>query len=202
MSDRSHWDRIYGTRRDEDLSWHEEEPSLSLELIREACALPCRVIDVGGGSSVLAQRLVTEDRAEVTVLDISETALEKARARAGHEASSIRWIAADVTVTEDIGTYDVWHDRAAFHFLTEPEERQAYATLASRTIPQGGLVIIATFGPGGPTSCSGLPVCRYDSASLAQELGGDFELHRSLATTHRTPGGVSQEFVHSVFMRR
>ncbi|MBK5228988.1 MAG: class I SAM-dependent methyltransferase, partial [Actinobacteria bacterium] len=94
MSDRSHWDRIYGTRRDEDLSWHEEEPSLSLELIREACALPCRVIDVGGGSSVLAQRLVTEDRAEVTVLDISETALEKARARAGHEASSIRWIAA------------------------------------------------------------------------------------------------------------
>lgn len=160
------------------------------------------MIDVGGGSSVLAQRLVTEDRAEVTVLNISETALEKARARAGHEASSIRWIAADVTVAEDIGTYDVWHDRAAFHFLTEPEERQAYATLASRTIPRGGLVIIATFGPGGPTSCSGLPVCRYDSASLAQELGGDFELHRSLATTHRTPGGVSQEFVYSVFMRR
>src|SRR5262249_40854746 len=135
------------------------------------------------------------------VLDISETALSRAKARLGHRASRVDWIVADITEIESLGTFDVWHDRAVFHFLTDASDRRKYVELARRTVPVGGHLIIATFADDGPEQCSDLDVCRYNAETLGAELSEGFSLVREARETHTTPWGSSQAFFYGVFRR-
>jgi SAM-dependent methyltransferase len=196
---RAHWDEVYASKSEAEVSWTQADPALSLALIREVCASG-RVIDVGGGTSVLSKKLL-EARYSVAVLDISGAAIARAKDQMGEDARRVQWIVADVTASPALGTFDVWHDRAVFHFLVEAKDRAAYVELLSRTIPRGGHAIIATFALNGPERCSGLPVQRYDAKGLGEELGSGFELRRSREEIHHTPWGASQAFQYSVFRR-
>lgn len=199
MNSREHWDNAYSNKRDSEVSWTQADPRLSLSLVTEVCPKGS-IIDVGGGNSVLVDRLLDAGYS-VAVLDISEAALARARARLGPRGDQVRWIGADVTGSPELGHFDVWHDRAVFHFLTRPADRAAYVALLTRTIRSGGHAIIATFAPDGPTQCSGLDVCRYDGASLAAELGKILVLMKTVSESHLTPWGKAQSFQYSVFRR-
>jgi SAM-dependent methyltransferase len=199
---KDHWEAVYATRAETGVSWYQDEPRLSLELIRAvAPAKGGRIIDAGGGASVLVDRLLDLPFGEIAVLDISETALGKAKARLGERAERVRWVVADVTEGPGLGAFDVWHDRAVFHFLTDPDDRRSYAELARQTVPLGGHLVIATFADDGPMRCSDLGVSRYNARSLASELGEGFSLVREARETHATPWGSSQAFVYGVFKR-
>ena len=194
-----HWETVYTSKSDAELSWTQQEPTTSLTLIEDVCPAG-RVIDVGGGTSLLAERLLDRGYA-VTVLDISQAAIDRARQRLGARITEVSWIVADVTAGPDLGTFDVWHDRAVFHFLTASGDRAAYAALLARTVPVGGHAVIATFAPDGPEKCSGLEVRRYDGRALAAELGPRFHVLRSVPELHRTPWGAVQSFQYSLFER-
>jgi 2-polyprenyl-3-methyl-5-hydroxy-6-metoxy-1,4-benzoquinol methylase len=199
---RAHWDSVYRTKREEEVSWFQASPTVSLDLIHAAGAgRQASIIDVGGGVSRLVDALSDEGFADLTVLDISEQATETAKARLGARASGVRWIVADVTKWQPEGTYDVWHDRAAFHFLTAPEDRAAYAERVRRAVRPGGHIIIGTFALDGPERCSGLPVVRHDAASIGAVLGPSFKLIESRRDNHQTPMGGSQKFQFSRFQR-
>jgi len=199
---KDHWEHVYSTKAETGVSWYQDEPRLSLELIGAvAPAEGGRIIDVGGGASILVDRLLGLHFGEIAVLDISETALGKARARLGERAERVRWVVADVTEAPVLGTFDVWHDRAVFHFLTDPDDRRSYVELARQTVPEGGHLVIATFADDGPKQCSNLDVCRYNARSLAAELGEGFSLIREARETHTTPSGTSQSFIYGVFRR-
>ena len=194
-----HWETVYTSKNDAELSWTQAEPVTSLALIAEACPSG-RVIDVGGGTSLLAARLL--DRGyTVTVLDISQAAMDRARQHLGARASEVGWMVADVTAGPDLETFDVWHDRAVFHFLTASADRVAYAAQLARTVPVGGHAVIATFALDGPEKCSGLDVRRYDGGALAAELGPQFRLMKSVPELHRTPWSAPQSFQYSLFKR-
>jgi len=200
---KEHWEQVYSTKGETGVSWYQREPRLSLELIRAvAPAAGGRIIDVGGGASVLVDRLLDLPFERIAVLDISETALGKARARLGARAARVEWIAADVTETQDVGTFEVWHDRAVFHFLTDAADRCNYVELARRTVPKGGNLIVATFADEGPPRCSGLDVCRYNPDSLSAAIGQGFTLVREARETHTTPWESSQQFFYGVFRRQ
>jgi SAM-dependent methyltransferase len=197
-----HWEKVYGTKADDEVSWYEPSPDLSLKLVREAEAQGARsVIDIGGGTSRLVDGLLDDDLDRLAVLDLSETALERARDRLGSKAERVEWIQGDITQMTDVGRFDVWHDRALFHFITSDEGRRAYRSLLERTVTDRGWAIIATFGPQGPERCSGLEVERYDAESLAREVGSGFKLHRSELVDHTTPREKHQQFVYTVFGR-
>src|SRR3954454_13006981 len=200
---KDHWETVYSTMAETDVSWYQDEPRLSLELIETvAPSEGGRIIDVGGGASVLVDRLLDLPFGEIAVLDISETALGKARDRLRERAERVRWVVADVTEAPELGTFDVWHDRADFHFLTDPDDRRSYVELARRTVPEGGHLVIATFADDGPKRCSDLDVCRYNARSLASELGEGFSLVRGARETHTTPWDSSQPFFYGVYMRQ
>jgi SAM-dependent methyltransferase len=200
---KTHWETVYSTKGETGVSWYQDEPRLSLELIGAvAPAKGGRIIDVGGGASVLVDRLLDHPFESIAVLDISEIAIAKARLRLGERAGRVRWVVADVTESPELWAFDVWHDRAVFHFLTDPADRRGYVELALRTVPQGGHMVIATFADDGPTQCSNLDVCRYNARSLSSELGEGFSLMREAREMHRTPRGSSQAFVYGVFKRQ
>ena len=195
-----HWDGIYGARAPETLSWY--APHLaSLDLIRES-PRNAAIIDVGGGASTLAQDLLELGFQDITVLDISETALDLARGRLGERAARVEWIRADIAKIGQLPkVFDVWHDRAVFHFLTLEAERRAYARLLRRSLKPGGRAIMLTFAPDGPSKCSGLPVMRYDAQSLKRALGEPLELRSSQPMIHVTPDGREQAFALCEFVR-
>lgn len=203
MDRKSHWDSVYSTKTPGELGWYQAHPEMSLRLI-EASGIGKdeALIDVGGGASLLVDRLVAAGYRQVTVLDISAAALASAQTRLGVRADNVHWLAEDVTRFTPAGTYSLWHDRAVFHFLTDATERRAYLHAAERALNPGGQLIIATFALDGPEKCSGLPVVRYDAQSLAQEAGGNFELLESCGETHVTPGGGKQSFTYCRFRRR
>ena len=202
MDRKTHWEQVYSTKGETGVGWYQGEPRLSLELIGAvAPTRGGRIIDVGGGASVLVDRLLDLPFEKVAVLDISETALGKARARLGERAGRVQWVVADVTQAAELGTFDVWHDRAVFHFLTAPADRRRYIELGRRTVPAGGHLVIATFADDGPKRCSDLEVCRYNALSLASELGEGFSLVRETRETHTTPWGSPQAFIYGVFRR-
>lgn len=198
MDARAHWDRIYSTKLPETLSWHRQHLETSLTLIeRAAPETTASIIDVGGGESTLVDDLVARGYQNLTVLDISRTALEIARHRLSFQGAKVRWLAADVTVADlPHHAYDVWHDRAVFHFLTTAEERLAYVRQTLRAVKPGGHVIVSTFGPEGPVNCSGLDVVRYDADRLHDEFGAQFRLVESSKELHRTPFGTTQQFLY------
>jgi len=202
-SDRAHWEGRYSAKAPEAVSWYEPHPQRSVELVQATGLDPqARILDVGGGASSLAAQLLVMGYTDVTVADISPAALAHARANLGSDAERIVWIEADVR-TYDFGRrYDLWHDRAVFHFMVSAADREGYLGVLRRTLRPGGHLIIATFGPQGPSECSGLPVQRYGVEELMAVLGGEFTLASSSLATHRTPSGASQQFLYARLLRR
>lgn len=202
MDQKKHWETIYQTKDVHTVSWFQPEARESLELItRFAPDRNSSIIDVGGGASVLVDDLITAGYGDVTVLDVSETALEISRHRLGDDARRVKWIAADVRDVPLDGTYTVWHDRAVFHFLTDAADRRAYVAQVERTVVPGGYVLIATFAEDGPATCSGLPVVRYSPASLHSEFGAAFRIVTTEHEDHHTPGGREQSFLYCLCRR-
>jgi len=205
MSDdrQAHWDHVYATKQDDEVSWYEPKPDHSLELVDAALSEGARsIVDIGGGTSRLVDGLIRRDLDRLAVLDVSESALARSRDRLGPLARKVEWISADVTDLDDLGVFDIWHDRAVFHFLITEEDRRRYRDLAAKTLPAGGRLIIATFGPDGPNRCSGLDVRRYDRALLSSELGAGFIPARDQIVDHQTPAGRHQQFLYAMFVRR
>jgi SAM-dependent methyltransferase len=205
-SRQAHWEDVYTTKGENEVSWFQHSPAPSLDLIVQAGATPeSGIIDIGGGASRLVDNLVEQGFEDVTVLDLSAAALAAARNRLeshfGAGAHRVQWIVADVTTWEPARMYDIWHDRAAFHFLTDPSDRDAYIARLGRGLRIGGHAIIATFALDGPEKCSGLPVARYDSASLGRTLGDAFRLIHTERHQHATPWESRQAFQFSVFRR-
>jgi 2-polyprenyl-3-methyl-5-hydroxy-6-metoxy-1,4-benzoquinol methylase len=198
----AHWENVYATKGEDEVSWFQENPAPSLELIATARLTPeAAIIDIGGGASRLVDGLLARGFQNVTVLDLSQSALGVAKARLGHAADRVRWVATDVTTWEPPHTYDLWHDRAAFHFLTEHASRSAYVDRLKKALKPAGHVVIGTFAPDGPERCSGLPITRHDAVSLAATLGAEFELIDSRRHEHVTPWGSPQQFQFSIFRR-
>lgn len=197
-----HWEKIYASKRDDELSWHQPHSGVSFELITQFSRPGSSVIDMGGGSSSLAGQLLLAGFRPITVLDIAPAALTRARNRlAPSIQAEINWVSGDVLSTPDLPSCDVWHDRAAFHFLTSSQDQAAYGEVAARTVKPGGHLIVGTFEMNGPDSCSGLPVHRYDSDSLSKVFRDHFRLKFAMQEHHVTPSGVRQPFVFVVMQR-
>jgi trans-aconitate methyltransferase len=199
---RAHWNAVYLTRPADSVSWFQPRPAPSLEAL-DRLELPnsSSLIDLGGGASHLADTLLRRGWRDLTVLDISRAALDGVKDRLGRRASAVNWMIADVTTWKPTRTYDVWHDRALFHFLTQESHRQAYRQALELAVARSGHVIIATFAPDGPERCSGLPVVRYDEQSLARELGPGVRLRNHWREEHHSPAGESQMFTWCLFDR-
>ncbi len=198
MDTEEHWERVYGTKAPDQVSWFRPHLETSLALIeRAAGGRMTSIIDVGGGASSLVDDLIARGYTDVTVLDISQAALAMAKQRLGKAGKSVHWLHADVTRGDlPAQSFDVWHDRAVFHFLTQPEQRIAYVQNVARAVKPGGHVIVSTFGPEGPDKCSGLDVMRYDADALHDEFGGRFRLADSSKELHDTPFGTTQQFLY------
>jgi len=197
-----HWDRVYAATPSTGLSWYEREPTTSVRLIEaNDVGSSAVVIDVGAGASVLVERLLALGYADVTVLDVSGRALDEARQRLGKQSEGVAFIRQDVLRWEPDRLYDVWHDRAVFHFVTASQDRDRYVEVATRAVRAGGWAVLATFAEDGPTRCSGLPVSRYSSEELADVFSAHFSLVKEDREEHLTPGGVVQPFTW-VLLRR
>lgn len=194
----SHWDHVYSTKEADAVSWYQPEATVSLNLIsRLATGADSHILDVGAGASNLVDGLISRGMHRVSVLDISSEGLAIARRRLGADANKVRWIEADVTkACLATASVDVWHDRAVFHFLTEPKDRAAYVEQVRKAVRPGGHVIVAAFAPDGPLQCSGLPVVRYDPEGLHAQFGAHFELLEHIQEQHRTPMGSTQHFIY------
>lgn len=199
---RKHWEDVYRSRAADQVGWFQPRAASSLRLIEGCADTNAHIIDVGGGAAVLVDDLLDAGYRNLTVLDLAESALAASRARLGARAQSVQWIAADITRAElPAARYDVWHDRAVFHFLTDPADRARYVAQISRSLKSGGHVIVATFGPGGPLQCSGLDVVRYAPDTLHAEFGAPFRLLGHETEIHHTPAGKEQEFVYCYCVR-
>lgn len=198
MQAKEHWEQVYTSKATNAVSWFQEHAELSLRLIRST-GVPHAgaILDVGGGASTLVDDLLAEGYRNLTVLDLSGEALRAARQRVGSRAEKVQWLEADITeAVLPPAAYDVWHDRAVFHFLTAPEARAAYVRQVLHAVKPGGYVIVATFAEDGPTQCSGLPVMRYDADGLHSEFGTPFSLLHHEKEAHHTPFGTVQQFVY------
>jgi SAM-dependent methyltransferase len=198
MNTQTHWEKIYTEKAPDAVSWYRPHLEKSLGLIEQvAPERSSAIIDVGGGESTLVDDLLARGYDNITVLDISQTAIDANRKRLGAISEQVHWLVADITKVDlESAAYDVWHDRAVFHFLTAASDRLAYVRQVARSVRHGGHVIVSTFGPEGPTKCSGLDVVRYDADSLHQEFGVHFRLLGSSKELHQTPFGTVQQFLY------
>lgn len=204
MQSRAHWELVYSTRDADAVSWYEPHADLSLQMIH-AAGIPttAAILDVGGGTSILVDDLLAAGYSDITVLDLSAAALDAVRERLGTNAAQVNWIQADVTQVQlPVRAFDVWHDRAAFHFLTDPRQRRLYVQQLIHALKPAGHVVLATFAEDGPTQCSGLPAMRYRVDQLATELGECFILVRHQQAAHHTPFGTTQQFTWCHFRKR
>lgn len=200
---KQYWEEIYEERATDEVSWYQSRPEMSLRMIEAArISVSDPIIDVGGGASRLVDHLVELGHTDLTVLDISRTALDRAKDRLGQAAKSVRWMEADITHLAPDRRYALWHDRAVFHFLTGRQDRARYLEALNRSVTPGGHVVIATFALDGPEQCSGLPVQRYSDELLQETLGGDYELVAKDRETHVTPAGKRQKFIFTLFRRK
>ena len=198
MDTRTHWEKIYTTKAPDQVSWYRPHLETSIVLIERSVSVrSASIIDIGGGESTLVDDLLARGFQNVTVLDVSQVAIDATKQRLGQVAGRVHWVTADITQVQfHLAPYDVWHDRAVFHFLTAPEQRAAYVRQVTRSVKAGGHVIVSTFGPEGPTKCSGLDVVRYDAESLHEEFGTRFRLVESSKELHETPFGTTQQFLY------
>jgi trans-aconitate methyltransferase len=200
---KTHWQQVYLSKGEREVSWTQPNPEPSLSLIeRFAASRQASIVDIGGGASRLVDALCERGYQAITVLDLSEAALRTARQRLGPRGADVQWIAADATAWQPSQPFDLWHDRAAFHFLVDERDRAAYVDRLGQGVRTGGHAIIATFAPDGPERCSGLPVQRYDAAGLTAVLGDAFVLVEHQAHRHVTPWGAVQPFQFSVLRRK
>ena len=196
-----HWQGTYQAKTEQEVSWHQELPEPSLAMVSAVATPAAAIIDIGGGASRLVDHLMQRGFADLSVLDLSSAALTKAQARLGAQAAAVNWIAADITTWTPSRRYDVWHDRATFHFMVSDDDRAAYLDRLRWALAPDGHAVIATFALDGPEKCSGLPVMRYDPAGLARALGGEFTLVTSVHRLHHTAWRAVQAFQFSVFRR-
>ena len=198
MQPKNHWEHVYATKKTESVSWFQVHAEQSMRLIRgTGVPYSAGIIDVGGGASTLVDDLLSSGYCAVSVLDLAAAALSVAKARLGERASQVQWTEGDITkVLLPVHAFDVWHDRAVFHFLTSKEDREAYVDTVLRSVKPGGHVIVATFAEDGPIQCSGLPVMRYGPSKLHAEFGSPFSLVRHEREEHHTPFGTVQKFVY------
>ena len=198
MDAKTHWEKVYTTKAPDQVSWYRPHLETSIVLIERSVSVrSASIIDIGGGESTLVDDLLARGFQNVTVLDVSQVAIDATKQRLGQVAGRVQWVTADITgVQLHPAAYDVWHDRAVFHFLTAPEQRAAYVRQVARSVKAGGHVIVSTFGPEGPTKCSGLDVVRYDAESLHEEFGTRFRLVESSKELHETPFGTTQQFLY------
>lgn len=199
----SHWDRVYATRPATQVSWFQTSPAPSLEMIGAAGVAPtASVLDIGGGASLLVDRLIDQGFQRISVLDVSAEALAASKARLGPRAAQVDWLVEDVTRWSPAPeAFDLWHDRAVFHFLVGEADRQAYVRALIQGLRRGGHAVLATFALSGPDRCSGLPVQRYSPETLQATVGASFQLVEAKAEAHRTPSGVTQDFVWGLFRK-
>jgi ubiquinone/menaquinone biosynthesis C-methylase UbiE len=201
MQTKEHWENVYTTKATDSVSWFQEHAETSLKLIQKIHAeKSTSIIDIGGGASTLVDDLLSHGYSKLSVLDLSSAALEVSKARIGSAARNVNWLVADITkVNFSEHEFDIWHDRAVFHFLTEPQDRLAYVKTVLRSLKPKGHVIISAFAEDGPTKCSGLPVMRYSAESLQSEFGESFLLKSQFSETHSTPLGTTQNFIFCHF---
>lgn len=199
---KKHWETVYRQKTVEQTSWHQSIPQMSLSMVAKAAeSLDIPIIDIGGGASLLADHLLDHGYSDVTILDISGAALQQAQARLGDRSDQLNWIEEDVTRFRPARRYGLWHDRAAFHFLTEAGDQQRYASVLKDALESGGQAIIATFSPSGPKKCSGLDIVQYDTLKIESILGPAFRLLETQENLHVTPGGREQWFNFFRFLR-
>jgi ubiquinone/menaquinone biosynthesis C-methylase UbiE len=199
---KNHWEDMYAKKMPTEVSWYQIEPTVSLDLIKSTGIDHAgKIIDVGGGASVLVDKLLDKGFQDLTVLDISAKSLSYAKERLGDRATRVSWIEADVTEFDPPQKYDLWHDRAVFHFLTEENDRKKYVQNMDKALNFGGHVIIASFAIEGPLKCSGLDVERYSDGKLKNELGNSFEFVKSVEEVHRTPWSSEQKFIYCYFKK-
>jgi SAM-dependent methyltransferase len=198
VSAAAHWDGIFTNKAANEVSWYRPHLDVSLDLIQRcAPARSAAIVDVGAGEATLVDDLLVRGYRHLSVLDISQAAIEATRKRLGPIGESVRWLVGDITaISLPLHVYDVWHDRAVFHFLVDANQRRSYVSTVVGAVRPGGHVIVSTFGPEGPTKCSGLDVMRYDAGSLHREFGRRFRIEESTQELHRTPWGASQQFVY------
>jgi 2-polyprenyl-3-methyl-5-hydroxy-6-metoxy-1,4-benzoquinol methylase len=197
-----HWDGVYGVKAADKVSWYAPHLDRSLAMIRAVAGPSSEIIDVGGGASTLVDDLLKLGHSKVSILDVSSAAIAIAKRRLGTDAGAITWITADITQGRlPGGTYDVWHDRAVFHFLTGQADRRAYSEAARQSIERDGHLVIATFAADGPTRCSGLDVVRYSADTLSREFASGFVLEQETHEIHVTPRGTGQNFLYCSFRR-
>ena len=202
MDQKSHWENVYHTKKFSDVSWFQATPTVSLYFLKElATPKNSAIIDVGGGDSYLVDHLLQLGYTDITVLDISETAIEKAKQRLGKNAEKINWIVSDITEFSSDKKFDCWHDRAAFHFLTKKEQVEKYLSAAQKNISENGRMIIGTFSDSGPEKCSGLPVKQYSEQSLSSVLKKWFDKIKCITTDHITPANKIQNFLFCSFKK-
>jgi len=202
MSTAAHWDSAYA-QGERTRSWYQSRADMSLQLFDELGVEPRHsVVDVGGGASPLVDELLARGHRRLAVLDVSERGIRIARERLGDAADIVEWVIADVLDWRPARPFDVWHDRAAFHFLADPDDRERYRHVLAAATARDAVAVLATFAPDGPTICSGLPVVRWDARSLAAELGAGWELVSQAHVPHTTPAGAVQPFTWTAFRRR
>lgn len=203
MDRKAHWEQVYSTRKPHEVGWYQAYPEIPLHLIAATGITKNEaIIDVGGGASNLVDALLENGYSDVTVLDLSAAALEATKARLGAASSQVKWLVADVACFTPPQPYQVWHDRAVFHFLTDASDRQRYVEAARAALPPGGHLIMATFALDGPPQCSGLDVVRYSPGSLQQEVGDGFTLAESFGGLHITPSQGKQSYTFCRFIRK
>ena len=198
MNVETHWETVFSTKTPDTVSWYRPHLEVSLDLIeRRTPERSASIIDVGAGESTLVDDLLGRGYQQLTVLDVSTTAIEATKQRLGRSAEFVHWMLGDITqISLPPQSFDVWHDRAVFHFLTDLKQREAYVRSVLNAVRPGGHVIVSTFGPEGPTKCSGLEVMRYDAEALHREFGGRFRIEEHAEELHRTPWGATQQFVY------
>ncbi|MGG5210849.1 class I SAM-dependent methyltransferase [Chryseobacterium sp. MIQD13] len=202
MTDTSkkHWENVYETKNPDEVSWTQKKPQTSLDFIHSfGLGKKAKIIDTGGGDSNLVDFLLEEGYENITVLDISAKALEKAKERLGEKADKVTWITSDITAFEPSETYDIWHDRAAFHFLTTPEQVSKYISTAEKWVT--GFMVLGTFSKDGPKKCSGLDIQQYDDATLTEKFKSNFTKIKCFTQDHTTPFGTVQNFVFCSFKK-
>lgn len=200
---KKHWENIYATKDLKSVSWYQSKPRVSLQLIAELhVSTDSKIIDIGGGDSLLVDNLLDLGFKDITVLDVSEKALERAKTRLGHRANDVKWIRKDVTLFDPDEKYDLWHDRAAFHFLTEEQEIDAYVKSMHESLNVGGKVVIGTFSKDGPIKCSGIDITQYDMKSLSERFGNWFDKIHCMSSDHETPSHKIQNFIFCSFQKK
>ncbi len=200
MDRKNHWEKIYQTKQFTEVSWYQQKPETSLDFIKELkVSLFDKIIDIGGGDSYFVDYLLTMGFRNVTVLDISASAIERAKARLGEKASNVKWIVSDITKFEPTEQYDFWHDRAAFHFLTAEEDIEKYLNIANKAISEKGRLVLGTFSESGPTKCSGIEIKQYTKERMVETLNRFFNKIKCITIDHKTPFDTVQNFVFCSF---